>query len=615
MPRLLVLVVLLVPCFAFAATPTSAEQILAQSKAASGGDLWNGINTIQIKGKVLTGGLSGAADQMVDVHGGRLVRHYAIGPYQGAQGYDGKMGWKQAPSGEVSPDDTPAAQKADVTNAYIAARGYWFPERWAAQIELLGARREDENHFEVLRITPQGGDSFELWINAETYLVDRTVMTTPTGTETRTFNEYLSVNGVQIPFHQWIFDGSQYTILRFDSASVNVPESDKDFSQPQQNLNDYAFIGGGSQATIPFQLINNRIYLRASVLNRPLQFQLSTSGVNLLTVQAARKAGIQSVGNFKGKGPGGSSASATRVNTLTLGGEVALSNQLFRVAKAPGFTDAEGSQFDGLVGFEIFKRFVVQINYAFRKVTLILPANFNPQNAGTPIPFTLINGQIPQVAGSIDGVAGQFEIDTGSSTGLSLSSSFAKAHDLDSRFHLTPEVTVDWGLGGKLTGRVGRASALKLDGIVVRNPVLDVGAASQDAAGVSGISGVIGGDVLRRFTVTFDYTNQRMYLNPNKNFNTPMDYDRAGLWINQYGKTFVVASVFPGGPADEAGIKPGDVITGVNDKVAGDLSLSDVRASLRDGEPGSKVRLAVVKGKTSHWVTLVLRRLIPATGG
>jgi C-terminal processing protease CtpA/Prc len=87
------------------------------------------------------------------------------------------------------------------------------------------------------------------------------------------------------------------------------------------------------------------------------------------------------------------------------------------------------------------------------------------------------------------------------------------------------------------------------------------------------------------------------------------------MWINRQGKDFIVKSVMAGGPAEEAGLKAGDVITQVNGKPAAKIGLAEFRKMLRDDMPGTKLQLIVTNGKTTRQITLVLRRLIPKAGG
>lgn len=619
MRKLFFLIFLMIPGVATAASPTPA-QILAQSKAASGGDAWNGIHTLHLEGTIGTGGLSGSVTQLEDLESGRSVSRFTLGSLAGAQGFDGKMGWNKSPGGEVSPDDSPAAMQADVTSAYQTAQGWWYPKRWPANIELLGTRKDDNDVFQVLRITPEDGRAFELWIDARTHLIARTVEATGLGSveETSYFSDYRTVHGVKLPFHQLVSNGKkQYdTVVQLTRIDVNVPVSDSDFAMPKQALHDFSIAGGAGEATIPFKLINNHLYIQVTVNGHPLQFMLDSGGANILTPEAAKSAGVESKGALEGGGVGKKSVSTGfgKVKNLTLDGKATLDNQIFGVLPLPGFGEVEGVRFDGLVGYEVFKRFVVRIDYAARTLTFMLPKNFKPADAGTAVPFVFL-GRIPGVKGSIDGLGGEFEIDTGSRAALSLWAPFVKAHDLDSRYATTPATVVGWGVGGSASGRVTRGGTLMIGSVPVHDPVVELSTAKQGAGADKYVAGNIGGEILKHFTVTFDYANQTMYLKPNEYYAAPMTYDRSGMWINGGASGFAVKSVMTGGPAEQAGLETGDVIIAVNGKPASGIALYDMRAMLRDEAPGTKVRLTVSRDGKTRSATLVLRRLIPQKGG
>jgi C-terminal processing protease CtpA/Prc len=94
-----------------------------------------------------------------------------------------------------------------------------------------------------------------------------------------------------------------------------------------------------------------------------------------------------------------------------------------------------------------------------------------------------------------------------------------------------------------------------------------------------------------------------------------MDYDRSGMWTMRQGTGFVVKSVMAGGPADKVGLRTGDVITAVNGKAAMKIGLPEFHKMLRNGAPGTKLKLTVAHDGASRNVALMLRRLIPKKGG
>ncbi|MGH8147188.1 MAG: aspartyl protease family protein, partial [Rhodanobacteraceae bacterium] len=423
MRRMLLLAILAVPALALAATaPTTATQILAQAKAASGGAAWNRIHSMRFKVTIKAGGLTGTLVRLEDLSTGRSVAHFKLGPIAGAQGFDGNKGWTKSPGGEIASDDSPAAMKSDVNAAYQTARAWWFPKRWPGKIESLGTRNDGGKAFRVLRITPRGGHPFELWTNAKTHLVVRSVDRSGVQPQTTYFSDFRTVHGIKVPFHERSSNGKKKydRIFQINKVVVNVPLSDTDFAMPKQAFHDTSIIGGGNKATIPFKLVNNHIYIPVTVNGHSLRFIVDTGAQNILTREAARRADIKSEGALQGGGGGKKSVSAglAKIEKLVLGDKILLKDQPFGVLPMPGFSNIEGTQFDGLVGYELFKRFVVRIDYADQKLTFIRPADFDRTDAGTAVPFTLAGGGIPFVKGSIDGISGEFEIDLGERAAL-----------------------------------------------------------------------------------------------------------------------------------------------------------------------------------------------------
>ncbi len=341
---------------------------------------------------------------------------------------------------------------------------------------------------------------------------------------------------------------------------------------------------------------------------------LDTGGRNLLTPQAAAKAGVKSVGAFGGGGVGKKvvNQGVARVGEMIVGGTISFRDQAFIVEPLPHFDQIEGTKFDGLIGYEVLKRLVAQINYEERKVTFTRPSDFSSANTGQPIPFTFF-GSTPMINGSLDSLSGQFAVDIGSRSGLTLWTPFVNAHQLVKRYRASLKTTIGWGVGGKAVGRVARGGIFLLGGIKISHPVITM----QDAAGspnsFKGDDGNIGGTILRRFTITFDYGHHTIYLRPNKSFSKPFDYDRSGMWINQGNGGFEVESLLANGPAAAAGLRLGDVIVSVDGTPASQMTLSDWRQSLREENPGTRIRLVVSRAKVVKSIDLVLRNLIPTT--
>mgnify|MGYP001342019975 CR=1 FL=1 len=157
---------------------------------------------------------------------------------------------------------------------------------------------------------------------------------------------------------------------------------------------------------------------------------------------------------------------------------------------------------------------------------------------------------------------------------------------------------------------ITRVKVLKLGEVAVPAPVTDIALTEKGAFANPYLAGNVGGGVLKRFDVTFDYGKQRLLLQPNASFSGPDVYDRSGLWLNREGEGLQVKDVVAGSPAAEAALKVGDTIVAIDGESGDKVLLPEVRARFKTSPPGTKVRLTLKAGGETREVVLVLRDLV-----
>jgi membrane-associated protease RseP (regulator of RpoE activity) len=166
------------------------------------------------------------------------------------------------------------------------------------------------------------------------------------------------------------------------------------------------------------------------------------------------------------------------------------------------------------------------------------------------------------------------------------------------------------GVGGVSRGDVGRLDLLALGPVSFANPVAVF---SRDTSGVFGQGepdGIVGGELLRRHRVTFDYPHARMILEPYSAQPAPFEHDMSGLFLGAEAPSYTrlqIVAVNPKTPATEAGLRIGDEIVSIDGKRAPALTLDRARELLR--VPGTR-RLEIRRGERLVKVQLPIRRLV-----
>lgn len=377
-----------------------------------------------------------------------------------------------------------------------------------------------------------------------------------------------------------------------------------------------------SLVTIPADLTGyGLVFLRARVNNsRPMWFVLD-SGASfpfVIDTRRARGLGLKLRGHLTregGAGPGAYEVALTRGVSISLGG-LRLADQTAAVIALGSLEAIGGRPLDGLVGSELFTRYVVEIDYLGNKISLYDPQTYTYSGAGESIPLTLRGGHLFVPAKiEVPGrprLDGQFLVDTGGGLVTAvLTTPFAQSSNLPTP---TQRAVLDRslsGLGGETRLLVSRATSFTLGNLVIREPIIYV---SQDRGGAmasSDFDGLIGGEILRRFKVVFDYARGRLILEPNAHYAEPVEYDMSGIRLRAHGddfRTFRVYQVLADSPAAEAGLRVGDVLAAIDGVAASRFTLDEIYQMLK--RQGREYTLGFRRGGRTLSVKIKMRRLI-----
>ncbi len=406
---------------------------------------------------------------------------------------------------------------------------------------------------------------------------------------------------------------------------------------------------------VNFQLINNLIVMPLEVNGAKLNFILD-SGVskpilfNLSDQDSIELRNVSEI-TINGLGAGepikalNSQGNHFRIKKITNNNQ-----QLFVVLDRDiNFSPTLGIPVHGIIGFDLFRDFIVEVNYGRKSIRFHDPNLYKADKAGKlhSIPIT-IEDRKAYVEGLVSfedmqDVPVKLLMDTGSSDAVWL------FQDLEKGISIPEKHYVDYlgkGLNGSIFGKRTLVSKVQLGDFVLN----DAKAAFPDMFSFSSIkdhgdrNGTVGGEILRRFNIVFNYRDGVINLRKNSFFNDPFRFNMSGLELQHNGvryiaeritdsrgvvkndeRTFgdvqilmenrtrlslvpeiIVSGIRAGSPAEEAGLREGDVILAVNGKSIHKYKLQEILNMINEKE-GKKVRLLIERYNSDLLFSFTLR--------
>jgi hypothetical protein len=401
---------------------------------------------------------------------------------------------------------------------------------------------------------------------------------------------------------------------RIQSASLPVQQMiAAGNASTQTPSSDFKIANGKTSTVLPFDLIDNRIVINVRLDGKgPFRFIFDSGAGAVASPEVVRALGLKIKNLQRGGGGVGEQLverGETTIPTVEVG-EIQLPAQEFGVLS---FADTKyvfgANKIDGIIGFPLFKRLVVQVDYERKQLTFTEPSQFIYKGQGTIVPIDF-DRHLPLVKGELDGVPGIFVIDTGARSSLILYGPFVEQNNLRTKYKASFEGITGWGIGGPVRSQIVRVKTLKLGAVVVQNLIARLSLQKSGALTSASRAALVGPDVLRQFTTIFDYSRQRLIFEKNAQYGKPDSYDRSGMWFGQEGNHFEVIDVIAGGPAAEAGIRVGDQILAIDGQAVERLDLPTIRLRFKNDTPKKRVRLVVQRDGEKREVSLILRDLV-----
>jgi len=370
---------------------------------------------------------------------------------------------------------------------------------------------------------------------------------------------------------------------------------------------------------IPFEWVSKHVFLQVTVDgSRPLRFILDSGDRwAVIDLDRAKELGIRLGGSVTFKGVGSQLSTGAFVGdaSFSLPGLAGFSQPVNLALPLRGLAPRFGRECDGIVGSELLRLFVVEIDYGARMLTLHDKDRFAYSGPGERLSMRLDAEDHPIVEAEVtplggEPIRGDFLVDIGAGESLVLYSPFAAAHHLPGPGSKTLRALARAGTGGESTGRLGRVAELKIGGLRLRNPVALFSSDQAGAYANPDLLGSIGSRLVSQFKLFLDYPHHRIILEPVVPPDGAIDPASSGLGIEAEGsdyRTFRITEVLESSPGSEAGLQSGDVIAGIDERPASDLTLSELQ-DLFERPVG--YRVTIRRGAQTLHLILTPRRLV-----
>ncbi|RYU77173.1 aspartyl protease family protein [Hymenobacter persicinus] len=276
-----------------------------------------------------------------------------------------------------------------------------------------------------------------------------------------------------------------------------------------------------------------------------------------------------------------------------------------------------GTPIHGILGYDLFRSFVVSINPAELSIVFADPAHYRPPRgkrwANLPLDLEGNKAYITLPVSLRDSLTLPLKLilDTGAGHALSLETSS------DPRLSIPPQrlrTQLGRGLSGFINGYLGRVAAVQLGRYRLKTLLTSFPDADNVALRAEvPRNGNIGFELLKRFDLVINYPHNYLLLRPNELFREPFEHDMCGFDLLATGpdyRRYVVLRVQPDSPAALAGLRPDDEIVYVNLLPISSLTLTQVSRIFHSAN-GRQILLVVRRASGDLYTTTVrLKRQI-----
>jgi hypothetical protein len=411
---------------------------------------------------------------------------------------------------------------------------------------------------------------------------------------------------------------------------------------------------------IPFKLINNLIFIPIKVNGETLTFLLDT-GVEqtiLFSLDDKQQVSLFHLEKINLKGLGSNDAVEaykSSENKMEVNGYVDDEHEIYLILDQEfNFSSQVGIPVNGIIGYHFFKSHPIEIDYERKKIIVYsadnkklskkLMRNFKKDSIAIEEnkPYYVSN-----VTTTTLSYPSKMLLDTGNSDALWL------FLNKPTQLQLPPKTIQDFlgrGFSGNVYGQRARIPSFTFGSTTFENGI----GTFPDSTSIKSLNfvkdraGSIGGEILSRFQIVFDYPNGKLYSKPNSKCNEPFNYNMSGIevqhdgleWVKETyednqskGQTFYngytsdirvqdnlkikfelkpvfrIYNVRADSPAAQAGLKAKDKIIAINKQKAHTLSIEKINEILKS-EEGKTIEIVIERSSKVYTFKFQLKKIL-----
>lgn len=389
-------------------------------------------------------------------------------------------------------------------------------------------------------------------------------------------------------------------------------------------------LDNADKTVIKFKLINNLIFIPMNVNGVELNFMLDSGIAETLLFSLENKnvdfKNIEKI-TFKGLGETVSIEALKSIkNDIRIGKHFIDKSHTIYLVLDESFNISQdiGIPVNGIIGYYFFKNHPIEINYIKKTITVYKDKSKFPKKVNKFSDFQLsIEVNKPYMNADVEmkheKQSSKLLLDLGNTDSVWLFPALIKDF-----IYNRPNIDdfLGRGFSGDIFGKRSRINSLYIGKFKLNKPIASMPDeySIQHLKLVKDRKGSIGSEILRRFTIIFDYQDQKIYLKSNKYLNDPFLIDGSGLEVKQDGlvwekeqveiqtakksqatneinvinnrpdsfqykftlkPVFLVSGTRKDSPAQKAGIIKNDKLMKIDNKQAKDMTLNKIHLILK----------------------------------